>query len=100
MERIEALRAEIDEVDDRLLELLARRARLAHAIGEVKRDAGLALVDPRREDVIKDRLAARAGPATAPLDASAVRRLWTAVLHECRRVVQRVAHDPEDGGSA
>lgn len=98
MEPIDALRARIDEVDDRLLALLVQRARLAAEIGVVKRRTGAGRVDPAREEQIKARLAAAAGPATAPLDAEAVRRVWSAVLHECRRVV--VAQDPEQGGSA
>lgn len=87
MDRLEALRAEMDELDDHLLELLVRRARLARTIGEHKRERGIALVDPAREAQIVERLAARAGEATGPLDARAVRRLWAAVLEECRRVV-------------
>lgn len=87
MSRIDELRAAVDAVDDRLLELLVARARLAREIGAVKRATGVALVDPEREERIAERLAARAGPATDPLDARAVRRLWAAVLEECRRVV-------------
>src|SRR5690606_19591480 len=85
--RLDELRAEVDEVDDRLLELLVRRARLARTIGEHKRAQGLALVDPAREEQIAQRLTARTGDATDPLDPPAVRRLWAAVLAECRRVV-------------
>ncbi len=87
MGRIDELRAQVDDVDGRLLELLVQRARLARAIGEVKRAEGIALVDPAREEQIIARLAARAGDATDPLDERAVRRLWAAVLEECRRVV-------------
>ncbi|MCO5167167.1 MAG: chorismate mutase [Planctomycetes bacterium] len=87
MGRLEDLRAEVDEVDARLLSLLERRARLAQAIGALKRDAGApgpVRVDPAREAEVVARLAARAAP---PLDAAAVRRLWTAILGECRRLV-------------
>ncbi len=86
-EQLRALRAEIDEVDDRLLELLVRRARVARAIGELKRAHGIAPVDPAREEQLTARLAARAGEPTAPLDDAAIRRVWAAVLTECRRVV-------------
>lgn len=85
--RIDDLRAEVDEVDAALLALLVRRARLARTIGEAKRDSGLpggARVDPAREAEVVERLAAR---APSPLDAAAVRRLWAAVLSECRRLV-------------
>jgi chorismate mutase len=95
--RIDALRAEVDEVDDRLLELFVRRARLARTIGEEKRAAGIALVDPRREEEILSRQETKAGPATAPLDGRAVRRLWAAVLLECRRVVVELDQAPDGG---
>lgn len=97
MSQVEALRAEVDQVDDRLLELFVRRARLARSIGEAKRAAGIAPVDPRREEEIVSRQEARAGDATAPLDARALRRLWTAVLGECRRVVVELDQAPEGG---
>lgn len=99
MGRIEALRAEVDEVDDRLLELFVRRARLARAIGEEKRAAALALVDPRREEEILSRQADKAGDATAPLDERALRRLWAAVLGECRRLVIELGPQAPDGGN-
>lgn len=91
--RIEDLREQVDEVDDHLLELLVRRARLAGAIGAAKREGGVALVDPLREEHIVERLAARAGPTTRPLDAPAIRRLWGAILGECRRVVVEIRGD-------
>lgn len=97
MGRIDALRAEVDEVDDRLLELLVRRAGLARSIGEEKRAAGIALVDPRREEEILARQEAKAGQATAPLDGRAIRRLWAAVLLECRRVVVELDQAPDGG---
>lgn len=84
---LERLRAEVDRADDALLALLVERVRLARSIGEHKRAVGLALVDPEREEEIKARLAALAGPATEPLDARAIRRLWEALLVETRRVV-------------
>jgi chorismate mutase len=84
---LQTLRAEVDRTDDALLALLVKRVRLARSIGELKRDQGMALVDERREEEIKSRLAAQAGPATDPLDARAVRRLWDALLVETRRIV-------------
>ena len=87
MGRIESLRAEVDQVDDRLLELFVQRARLARSIGEEKRAAGIALVDPLREEDIVARQEEKAGDATTPLDERALRRLWAAVIGECRRVV-------------
>lgn len=46
------LRARIDGVDGRLLELLAERAELVAGIAEAKRERGLSTVDPERENLL------------------------------------------------
>lgn len=59
MERsLEELRIEIDEVDKELVKWLARRMRLSHEIGKVKRAKGLPLFDPDREEAILKKLVA------------------------------------------
>ena len=50
------LREQIDEVDEQLVRLLDRRARLARGIGEIKRDRGLETYAPDRERMLMDRL--------------------------------------------
>lgn len=50
------LRAEIDEVDRQLVKWLAKRMRLSHEIGCVKRSKGLRLFDPDREEAILKKL--------------------------------------------
>ena len=47
---LENLRAEIDEVDSRLLELMNARADLVHAVGEIKKVNGLEIYAPEREE--------------------------------------------------
>jgi len=53
-----ALRAGIDSVDEEIVRLLDRRARLACRIGEIKREYGLEAYAPARERVVLDRVAA------------------------------------------
>jgi chorismate mutase / prephenate dehydratase len=53
-----ALRAGIDEVDEELVRLLDRRARLARRIGEIKQENGLEAYAPARERAVLDRVAA------------------------------------------
>jgi chorismate mutase len=89
-DELAALRATMDELDERLLALVVERARLAREIGHLKRQAGLPPVDAAREATITARLSARAGPDTDPLDAAALRRVWAALLAECRRIVIEV----------
>jgi len=75
-------RAEIDRVDDELVALLNRRARLAASLAAVKARAGLPLQDPEREREIIER-ARRA--CARPLDEAAVVRIFTCILQESRR---------------
>lgn len=82
---LDALRAEVDRVDARLVELLIERARLAEALGRWKRARGIAPFDPAREEAVVARAAAA---ARAPLDRAALERVFRAILAESRRVVQ------------
>ncbi len=57
------LRRDIDAIDDRLLKLLARRARIAQQIGEAKSRKSKAVLDAGRERAVIARLkAANPGP--------------------------------------
>jgi len=42
-------RQKIDELDARLVELISQRAQAAHEIGKLKREAGMAIYEPDRE---------------------------------------------------
>ena len=47
-------RKKIDELDHKLVELLNQRARAAHEIGKLKRDAGMPIYEPDREQAVFD----------------------------------------------
>jgi chorismate mutase/prephenate dehydratase len=49
---LEQIRKRIDEVDTKLLELLNQRADLVHEVGVVKKQAGLAIYAPEREEAL------------------------------------------------
>lgn len=53
---IETLRRLIDDIDDQILDLINRRLEAARAIGKIKQDAGITVVDSRREGEIYRRL--------------------------------------------
>jgi chorismate mutase/prephenate dehydratase len=57
-EEIGAVRAEIDEVDEEIVRLLDRRARLARRIGEIKQKKGLEVFAPARERAVLNRVMA------------------------------------------
>lgn len=76
-------RAEIDKVDDELVALLNRRARLTAALAELKSGAGLPLHDPGRESEVVERACRACSP---PLDEAAVRTIFACILQESRRM--------------
>lgn len=62
-ERVDALRASIDRIDEMLVSLIGERQRLARAVGVAKRAAALPLVDGGREASVIDRIVAHASDA-------------------------------------
>jgi chorismate mutase len=83
---LDALRKSIDDVDRRLLELMAKRVRLVLAVGDFKRAHQMPVYDPERERTVLDRLASLAEP---PLDGATVRRVFERLVDEMRRLEQR-----------
>lgn len=55
------LRARIDRVDDRILELFLERMDLSEAVAACKKERGLPILNEQREREILDRAARRAG---------------------------------------
>jgi len=61
MKDLNAIRVEIDAVDDQLADLLVKRLRLAADVAATKAAAGRAVTDPARERAILTRLSDRVG---------------------------------------
>jgi chorismate mutase len=80
---IDELRRRIDEIDERLVDLLNARARCALAIGREKRTLGMEVYQPDREaEVLEHVQAINPGP----LDDGAVKRLFERIIDEARRL--------------
>lgn len=58
-DKLKDLRHEIDELDDALIELLARRMKICRNIGEYKKEKGLTVVQTRRYSEILDKRGAQ-----------------------------------------
>jgi len=56
---LEELRAEIDKIDDTLLELYNKRMEFVHKVGELKNSTGAPIYRPEREQAILNRLKAK-----------------------------------------
>ena len=86
--RIEKCRVEIDEIDNELLLLLNRRARLVVEIMLAKRHNGIAFRDGRREQEI---LARAVESNAGPMDARAVTGIFSRVFSESLRFASELA---------
>jgi chorismate mutase-like protein len=81
-------RAAIDVVDRQLLQLLNMRAKLACELAKVKRETGMDIVDPEREQQV---LAQVRKNNSGPLDHDAITRIFENIIEEARRVQGGVA---------
>lgn len=78
---LDELRARIDALDERILELLIERANLAIRLGQIKEAAERPVYAPHREAEILRRLTAR---DTGPLDRAAVEAVFGEIISACR----------------
>ncbi len=75
--KLEAIRAELDEVDRRLVALISDRARLAQKVGEIKAAAGLRVYAPDRERQVLDRVC---GMNDGPIEDGALRTIYRELM--------------------
>ncbi len=78
MESITALRKKIDEIDERLVLLLKDRIEFCKRIGAVKRESGIAVKDPQREDEVYLNVMCKA--LEAGLDPQKVEQIFKEVI--------------------
>lgn len=89
---IENWRAEIDSIDNELLRMINRRARLAVRVGMFKLRAGLPLWDRDRE---REVLARARRINLGPLDERAVAKIFKRIIFESRRIQTATAEKRE-----
>ncbi|MCB2227618.1 MAG: prephenate dehydratase [Desulfarculaceae bacterium] len=80
---IDELRGQIDEIDQRLVDLLGQRARHALEIGRHKRAAGLPVFVPEREIDLLSRLSQS---NRGPLPDAYLRNIFREIISACREV--------------
>lgn len=96
---LEALRDEIDRIDEVIVRLLDRRARCAYAIGRIKSDRGLPIYEPQREATVIARVKDLNIQLGGPLDEHAIARLYERIMDEARRIQRieaKLEPEPED----
>ena len=78
---IDDWRLEIDELDEKLIELFNRRAEYAIEIGKIKLRKGLPVHNPQRENQIYNHVKSY---NQGPLSDLAIRRLFERIIDETR----------------
>lgn len=86
---IGTLRDQIDAIDRQLLALLKERLTVVHKVGDEKREKGLAVFDPKREELLLQKLV---GLAPEGFDEASIRNIFSAVVAECRRLEIEQVH--------
>jgi chorismate mutase len=82
----EKLRRAIDEIDQKILALVAERVQVVLAVGDYKRQRNIPVYDPERERHVLDRLSST---PPVPLDRDTVKRIFERLIDESRRLEQR-----------
>jgi chorismate mutase len=76
-------RERIDEIDRRLVALLNERTSIVEEIGRVKKEANLAIYEPKRESQVFDNITSH---NSGPLTADGVKRIFERIIDEMRRI--------------
>jgi len=86
-------RDKIDEVDRRLLELLNERARCVLGLAPLKKQRGIPIYEPKREEAVFQNIASHNG---GPLSPEAVRRIFERIIDEMRSIQRPAMKDEDD----
>src|ERR1700716_2220772 len=90
-DNLEALRVELDMLDERLLDTVRDRIRCCVRIAHVKRRDGVPMMQPRRIDIVQERAASYAGEHG--IDPEFLHRLYDLMIAETCRVEDLVIAD-------
>jgi chorismate mutase len=82
-------RRRIDEIDEKLVELLNERSKCALEIGRLKQEANMPLYQPERENAV---LANAEDNNRGPLSDAAIRRLFERIIDEARSAERLAMH--------
>ena len=78
-------RKKIDEIDRRLVQLLSERAKAAHEIGRLKRDAAMPIYEPDRERAVLENVG-KINPG--PLPDGDLTRIYERIMDVMRQIQQ------------
>lgn len=96
------LRAAIDEIDERFVELLAERFKVTREVGQLKADLGMPAIDATREDQVngKARRLADNNGLDANLVSEVLRSIIDRVVAEHRDIADSAAHSHQTNNAS
>lgn len=89
---IEELRQRINQLDEKLVELLNERAHCALEIGKLKQALGLEVYQPEREAEVLRHVQSHGQQTGSPLEGAAIVRVFERIIDEARRIERATAH--------
>ncbi len=84
---LESLRAKIDRIDQEIVKQMNERAKLAHAIGDLKRESGISAYAPAREDEVLCRVLKL---NEGPLDERCIRAVFREIISGSRALEKQL----------
>ncbi len=84
IDEIEKFRAQIDVIDQTILELIGKRYAISGRIGDVKRNLNLSILNKQREKELISNIKTKARKLN--LDEKLVEDVWGRIIKESRRV--------------
>jgi chorismate mutase len=91
--KIEAIRIEIDRIDKNLVELIDIRLGMSRDIGKIKKESGLEINSPEREEQIFRNVLEQ---ETRNISEETLRRIFQLIIQESLSVQQKVLKDIND----
>ena len=88
------VRKHLDEIDQQIVALLNRRARIVAEVGKIKQEAHLPVAAPAREEQVLDRIVQLGG--AGPLPPDRLRRIYQTVIQEMRTWEEGLSEEGED----
>ncbi len=84
MNELEKIRGEIDEIDDQLVRLLAKRFACSCQVAKIKNEIGKPVFDAKREAKLLEEIVKKA--ADLGLSGAITKRVFDEILHQSRRI--------------
>ena len=91
MDGLASFREELNQLDERIVELIARRIDICRAVARYKRKSGIPMMQSGRVQQVKDRCADLA--AERAVDPGFMRKLYAVIIDETCRVEEEIIQD-------